>query len=64
MFNTNDQLSKVSLSGFEAALRVAQISLDSAERLVKLNWKLPSKPWKKTSRLPRLWPAPLMPRKP
>ncbi|MBA4707574.1 phasin [Aquitalea sp. FJL05] len=37
MFNTNDQLSKISLSGFEAALRVAQISLDSAERLVKLN---------------------------
>ncbi|WP_293762123.1 phasin family protein [uncultured Aquitalea sp.] len=37
MFSTNDQFSKASLSGFEAALRVAQISLDSAERLVKLN---------------------------
>ena len=40
MFNTNDQLSKISLSGFEAALRVAQISLDSSERLIKYQFEL------------------------
>lgn len=40
MFATNEQLSKLSLSGVESALRFAQISLDSAERLVKLNLEL------------------------
>ena len=35
MFATNEQLSKLSLNGYETALRFAQISLDSTERLVK-----------------------------
>lgn len=37
MFNNNEQFSKLSLTGVEAVLRFAQISLDSAERLVKFN---------------------------
>lgn len=36
MFPVNEQLSKLSANGFEQALRLAQISLDSAERLVRL----------------------------
>jgi phasin family protein len=35
MFATNEQFSKLSLNGFESALRFAQISLDSTERLIK-----------------------------
>jgi phasin family protein len=37
MFTTNEQFSKISLGGVETVLRFAQISLDSAEKLVKFN---------------------------
>lgn len=37
MFTTNEQFSKFSLGGVETALRFAQISLDSTEKLVKFN---------------------------
>ncbi|OWY38797.1 phasin [Xenophilus sp. AP218F] len=37
---SNEQLSKLSLTGLESTLRFAQISLDSAERLVKLNLEI------------------------
>jgi phasin family protein len=40
MINPTEQLSKLSLNGFEALFRAAQISLDSTERLVKLNFEL------------------------
>ena len=40
MINSTEQLNKLSLNGFEAIFRAAQISLDSTERLVKLNIEL------------------------
>ncbi len=40
MFAINESFSKISASGVETALRFAQISLDSTERLVKLQLEL------------------------
>ena len=37
---TTEQISKFSLGNYEAALRIAQITLDSTERLVKFNLEL------------------------
>ncbi|WP_280954984.1 phasin family protein [Paludibacterium denitrificans] len=37
MVASNDQFTKFSLTGFENALRFAQISLDGTERLFKFN---------------------------
>ena len=36
----NEQLNKLSLTGIESSLRFAQITLDSAERLIKLNLEI------------------------
>lgn len=40
MTTSNEQFAKLSANGFEAAFRVAQITLDSAERFAKLSLEL------------------------
>lgn len=57
MINANEQLNKLALNNLDIVLRAAQLSIDSAERLVKLNLEISKQSLEESVKLARELPA-------